>query len=132
VNGEQIIMSNADLLKSRLRNFGRMEERRGLMTIGIAYETPREKIERVAAIIEEVIRAQTGIRFERCHFKELGAYALNFEAVFFVLQPKLDALLEAQHHINLGILRAFASHGIELAYPTQKVLLEQAGRPAAA
>jgi small-conductance mechanosensitive channel len=131
VNGEQIIMSNADLLRSRLRNFGRMEERRGLMTIGIAYETPREKIEQVAGIIEEVIRTRPGIRFERCHFKELGAYALNFEAVFFVLQPKLDALLEAQHHINLGILRAFESRGIELAYPTQKLLLEQAGRPAA-
>ena len=131
VNGEQIIMSNADLLRSRLRNFGRMEERRGLMTIGIAYETPRERIEQVAGIIEGVIRAQPGIRFERCHFKELGAYALNFEAVFFVLQPKLVALLDAQHHINLGILRAFESRGIELAYPTQKLLLEQAGRPAA-
>ena len=72
------------------------------MTIGIAYETPREKIEQIAGIIEAVIRAQPGIRFERCHFKELGAYALNFEAVFFVLQPKLDALMDAQHDINLG------------------------------
>jgi len=131
VRGEQIILSNADLLRSRLRNFGRMDERRGLMTIGIAYETPREKIERTAAIIESVIRAQPGVRFERCHFKELGAYSLNFEAVYFVLQPKLDALMEAQHNINLGLLSAFESNGIEFAYPTQKLLMEQPGRPSA-
>jgi len=125
VGGEQIIMSNADLLRSRLRNFGRMDERRGLMTIGIAYETPREKIAAVAGLIEQVIRAQPGIRFERCHFKELGAYALNFEAVFFVLKPGLDVLLDAQHAINLGLLHAFDAEGIELAYPTQRLLLDR-------
>jgi small-conductance mechanosensitive channel len=125
VGGEQIILSNADLLRSRLRNFGRMEERRGLMTIGIAYETPRDQVEAAAGLIEAVIRAQPGIRFERCHLKELGAYALNFEAVFFVLQPKLDALLAAQHAINLALLREFETRGIVLAYPTQRVLLEQ-------
>jgi small-conductance mechanosensitive channel len=129
VNGEQIILANADLLKSRLRNFGRMEERRGVMSIGIAYETPREKVARVAGIIEAAIRSQAGVRFERCHFRDFGAYALNFEAVFFVLQPKLDALMEAQHGINLRLLEAFATHGIEFAYPTQKFLLAQANRP---
>jgi small-conductance mechanosensitive channel len=123
VNGEQIILSNADLLKSRLRNFGRMDERRGIMSIGIACETPRAKVEQVAGIIEAAIRAQPGVRFERCHFKEFGAYALNFEAVFFALKPRLDALMDAQHGINLRLLEAFATQGIELAYPTQKLLL---------
>jgi small-conductance mechanosensitive channel len=125
VSGEQIVLSNADLPRSRLRNYGRMDERRGIVTIGIAYETPREKITAAARLIESVIRDQPGIRFERCHLKELGAYALNFEAVFFVLQPKLDALLDAQHAINLGLLRALDAEGIELAYPTQRLMVDQ-------
>ncbi len=128
VDGEQIILSNADLLKSRLRNFGRMDERRGVMRIGIAYETPRAKVAQVAGIIEQVIRNQPGVRFERCHFKDFGAYALNFEAVFFVLKPKLGALMDAQHSINLGLLEAFESGGIEFAYPTQKLLFTPAGK----
>jgi len=123
VSGEQIILSNADLLKSRLRNFGRMEERRGIMQIGITYETPRDKVTRVAGLIEAVIRAQPDVRFDRCHFKEFGPYSLNFEAVFFALKPNLDALLDAQHAINLGLLAVFEQEGIEFAYPTQKVLL---------
>jgi len=121
--GEQIIVSNADLLKSRLRNFGRMAERRGIVNIGIAYETPREKVQRVVGIIEQAIRAQNGVRLERCHFKELGASSLNFEAVYFVLEPKFDALMDAQQAINFSILEAFDKEGIEFAYPTQKLLV---------
>lgn len=128
INGEQIILSNADLLKSRLRNFGRMDERRGVLLVGITYDTPREKVQRVAGIVEAAIRAQPGVRFERCHFKDFGAYSLNFEAVFFALKPRLDALLDAQHEINLRLLEAFAAEAIEFAYPTQKLLLAKGNR----
>jgi small-conductance mechanosensitive channel len=121
--GEQIIIANADLLKSRVRNFGRMEERRGIVAIGIAYETPREKVHRANAIIEQAIRAQKGVRLERCHFKEFGPSSLNFEAVYFVLDPQFDALMDAQQAVNFYILEAFEKEGIEFAYPTQKVLV---------
>ena len=40
--GEQIILSNADILKSRVRNFGRAPEQRALATIRVAYATPGE------------------------------------------------------------------------------------------
>jgi small-conductance mechanosensitive channel len=128
VDGEQIILSNSDLLKSRLRNFGRMDERRGVMSIGITFETPRAKVAQVAGLIEQVIRSQSGVRFERCHLKDFGAYALNFEAVFFVLKPELNALMDAQHNINLGLLESFENSGIEFAYPTQKLLLTPTGK----
>ena len=47
VDGEQLVVSNADLLKSRIRNFRRMTERRVLFGLGIAYETPHDKLARV-------------------------------------------------------------------------------------
>ena len=56
---------------------------------------------------------------------------INLEAVHFVLQPKVDALMEGQHGINPGLLRAFESRGIEFAHPTQKVLLDQSSKLAA-
>jgi small-conductance mechanosensitive channel len=123
VNGEQIIISNADLLKSRIRNFGRMDERRGVISIGITYETPFEKVRRARELIEQAIGAVDNVRLDRCHFKELGATSLNFEAVFFVLNPALDALMTAQQEINFKLLEEFAREGIEFAYPTQKVFV---------
>src|ERR1700736_3100025 len=43
-SGEQIILSNADILKSRVRNYGRMTEQRGLATLRVAYPTPADKL----------------------------------------------------------------------------------------
>lgn len=127
VSGEQIIMANADLLKSRVRNFGRMGERRAVITIGIRYETPHVKVAQVAELIAAAIRAQPGVRFERCHFKEFGPHGLVFEAVLFALQPSMDALMDAMHDINLRLLGTFADQNIELAYPTQRILVDAAG-----
>lgn len=123
VNGEQIIVSNADLLKSRVRNFGRMDERRGLINVSITYETPVEKVRRARELIEEAIRSQSNVRLDRCHFKEIGATSLNFEAVFFVRSAAFDVLMTAQQEINFKLLEAFAREGIELAYPTQRVFV---------
>ena len=47
LSGEQIIFSNTDLLKSRVRNYKRMTRRRVQFTIGVTYQTPHEKLARI-------------------------------------------------------------------------------------
>ena len=37
-------MSNGDLLKSRVRNYGLLYERRASFAVGIVYETPIENV----------------------------------------------------------------------------------------
>src|SRR6185369_10510723 len=37
VSGEELIFSNSDLLRSRVRNFGRMAQRRIAFTVGVTY-----------------------------------------------------------------------------------------------
>src|ERR1700683_5066980 len=71
-SGEQIILSNADILKSRVRNFGRAQEQRALATIRVAYETPSEKLKSIPRLLEGIVREQANARFERCHLKTLG------------------------------------------------------------
>lgn len=39
LSGEQLIFSNSDLLKSRIRNYGRMFERRVVFNLGVTYNT---------------------------------------------------------------------------------------------
>src|SRR5690606_33806555 len=87
LTGEQIVMSNADLLASRLRNYGRMYERRVVFTLGVTYETPREKLRRIAPLIREIIAGRDDVRFDRAHFASYGPYSLDFEVVYYVLSP---------------------------------------------
>lgn len=50
-----MIVANADLLKSRIRNLGRMPEQRALFGISISYETPPDKVDAVSALIRDAV-----------------------------------------------------------------------------
>ena len=70
------MFSNNDLLNSRIRNFGRMFERRVAFSLGITYETPVEKLKLIPGIVREAIEAQENVRFDRAHFQKYGDFAL--------------------------------------------------------
>ncbi len=120
VDGEQIVMPNADLLKSRMRNFGRMQERRVLFTIGVTYETPRAKLEKIPGMVREIVESQASVRLDRCHLARLGAYSIDCEVVYFVLSADYNLYMDTQQRIILRLIEAFEREQIEFAYPTQK------------
>jgi small-conductance mechanosensitive channel len=120
LSGEQIVMSNGDLLKSRVRNYGLLYERRATVTLGIVYETPIEGVREIPGIIEAAIRAQPKARFDRSHFAGFGEYALNFEAIYFVLSADYNDYMDIQQAINLQLMEDFARRGVKFAYPTTK------------
>jgi len=122
--GEQIVLSNADILKSRVRNFGRMPEQRVLTTLRVAYATPSDMLTGIPKILEGIVRAQSTARFERCHLKTLGEYALQYELSYFVQQPKLNPLLDLQQTVNFHIIDEFRRLGIEFALPAQRIMLD--------
>lgn len=123
VTGEQIIMPNADLLKSRVRNYGRMQERRVVFTIGVTYETPRDKLERIPAELRRIVSAQQKTRFDRCHFARFGAAAIEFEAVYFMLTADYNTYMDVQQNINLHIHEWFEQQHIEFAQAVPKFML---------
>jgi len=125
LSGEQLIFSNSDLLKSRIRNFGRMYERRVVFSIGVTYDTPREKLKRIPHIIRETIEKQEKTRFDRSHFMKYGDYALLFETVYYVLSPDYNVYMDIQQAIYFDIHEAFEQEHINFAYPTQKLFVAQ-------
>jgi small-conductance mechanosensitive channel len=124
LSGEQLVVSNNDLLQSRIRNFKRMIERRVLFSLGVTYDTPREKVAVIPGMIREIIESQPDVRFDRAHFKEFGPYSLNFEVVYYVLKPEYGVYMDRQQSINLAIFDRFAEHEIEFAFPTQTLIVE--------
>jgi small-conductance mechanosensitive channel len=127
LSGEQIILANADLLGSRVRNYGRMFERRIVFTLGVVYQTDIDVVERIPAMIREIIAAYKDTRFDRSHFARHSASSLDIETVYYVLSPDYNRYMDIQQGINLGIHRAFAREGIEFAYPTQTLFVVREG-----
>lgn len=125
LDGEEIVLSNQELTNARVQNYGRMEERRVAFDIGVVYETSQSNLEKIPAIIEEVVGGVEGARFGRSHFKAFGDFALVFETVFFITSGNYDEYMDAQQNILLEVKRRFDEEGIAFAYPTQTVLLQR-------
>lgn len=125
LSGEQLVFSNNDLLNSRIRNFGRMQERRVPFSIGVTYQTPGEKLEQIPRIVEDVMSHQDGARFDRAHFQKFGDFSLLFEVVYFVESSDYTLFMDIQQAINMEIFRRFEEAGIDFAYPTQSIFLNR-------
>ncbi len=125
LSGEEIVMANSSLLGSRIRNYKRMYERRVVFTLGVTYQTPHEKLEKIPRIIQEIIESQHLTRFDRSHFSLYGDFSLNFETVYFVKDPGYNKYMDTHQAINLAIYKKFSEEGIEFAYPTQTLFIER-------
>lgn len=125
LSGEIIVFSNSDLLGSRIQNYKQMQQRRVVFELGVTYQTPADQVEAIPGMVREIIEAQEHTRYDRGHFRSFGASSLDFQFVFTMLVPDIVAKLDAQHAINLAILRRFEAEGIEFAYPTQTLFVER-------
>jgi small-conductance mechanosensitive channel len=124
-SGEQIILSNADILKSRVRNFGRLPQQRILATIRLGFDTPTDTLKALPQLLEDVVREHPQARFERCHLKTLGESAFHFELSYFVQQPAANPMLDLQQAVNFRIIDELRRLKVEFAYPAQLVLVER-------
>jgi small-conductance mechanosensitive channel len=130
LSGEQLVFSNADLLKSRIRNYRRMTERRVVFSVGVTYETGEEKLGTIPGILRGIVEAQGNVRFDRAHFQSFGDSALVFEVVYYILTPDYSRYMDIQQEINFAIHRRFTAEGISFAYPTRTLWLRNAGTQA--
>jgi small-conductance mechanosensitive channel len=123
VNGEQIIFSNADLLKSRIHNLKRMDSRRVAFTIGVTYDTTEQELRAIPVLVAAIVKAQPQVNFDRAHFSGLGASSMNFEVVYTVNTPDYAVHMDVQQEVYLQLVKCFAERGIEFAFPTQTLHL---------
>lgn len=121
LDGEQLVISNSDLTKSRIKNYKRMESRRASFEIGVTYQTPAEKLRRIPDLIRQILSKLPLTTLDRVHFSSLGSSALNFQVVYFVQSPDYKVFMDQQQEINYRLKELFDREGIEFAYPTQTV-----------
>lgn len=123
--GEELVVSNSELTKSRIRNFGVMKKRRDLDHLGVSYNTSPEKLKEIPRMIKEIIRKEDNAEYNRVHFKSFGDYSLVFEIVYYIWSSDYVVFMDTKQSINLQIMEKFKQEGIEIAFPTQTILLEK-------
>jgi small-conductance mechanosensitive channel len=119
LNGESLVMSNKNLLDKEIHNFAEGHSRRTTFVFNIIYQTPPEQLQQIPDIAAAVVKARKGCKFVRCAVTALGPSSIDYELIFDSATVDADVLGADRTAIVVELVRTFAEHGIEFAYPTQ-------------
>ena len=119
MTGEEVVISNTNLLNKELHNMARLNRRRIVQPFGLVYQTPPEVCARIPEIVKEVVAGCEKCMFLRCGMIGYGASSLDFEFEFDVKSEVWQKVFDARHQVLIALLARFNAEGIEFAYPTQ-------------
>jgi small-conductance mechanosensitive channel len=121
LSGEQLIISNTDLVNSRINNYKRMKQRRINFSFGLTYDTPLDKLKKVPEIVEEIIKSIEKTEFDRAHFAEFAASSLLFQVVYYVKDSDYKVYMDIQQQINFMLKEKMNELDVSFAFPTQTI-----------
>ena len=119
LTGEQLIMANTKLLEREIHNLAEGESRRSSLPFGLVYHTPPEQLEKVSSLAKGAVEARAGCNFIRCAILGFGASSIDFELLYDSPSVEWNAVAADRTAVAIALMRAFAKHGLEFAYPTQ-------------
>jgi len=119
VTGEEVVISNTNLLDKELHNLARLDRRRIILTIGVTYQTPPETCAAIPAMVKEIVESHDKCTVVRCGMVGFGDSSLDYELQFDVHSEAFNEVFDARSRVCIAILKAFNAEGIEFAYPTQ-------------
>jgi small-conductance mechanosensitive channel len=117
-SGEQIIVANAELVKARIRNYGRLAERRSVFRFVIALGTAAAELAAIPELVRAAVTAQPRAVFERAHLVAFAPRGHEYEVSFVVADGDYRLFLDVQQAIHLAIAAELERRAIRLAPPS--------------
>ena len=130
LDGHQVTVPNSTVVNEMVENIGRRPYIRRLSNISITYSTPPAKAEKAVQIIKDVLAGMEAINGDpdlppRVYFNEFQDYYLNILMLYWFKPPNYWDFQEINQKVNLAIMRAFETEGIEFAFPTKTVYIKK-------
>ena len=119
VTGEEVIISNKNLLDKELHNMARLNRRRIVQAFGLVYQTPPDVCARIPDICKQVVESCDKCSYVRCGMSGYGASSLDFTLEFDVKSEVWQKVFDARSQVLIAILKRFSAEGIAFAYPIQ-------------
>jgi small-conductance mechanosensitive channel len=118
LSGEEIVVSNTNLLNKELHNFTTIPRRRFKLLFGITYETSPDRLNRVPQLLREVVERE-GAHVAQCGLVAFAASSIDGELHYDDDAATYAEAFDRRTAIILGIVERLTAEGIRFAYPTQ-------------
>ncbi len=117
---------NGKLADSTIDNHGMREYRRFYTQIAITYDTPPEMIETFVQGLRTIVERHPDTRKDayNIYFNDMASFSLNIMFYIFFKVPDWPAELKARHEILLEVIKLGKALGVNFAFPTQTLHME--------
>ncbi|HKI61268.1 MAG TPA: mechanosensitive ion channel family protein [Mariprofundaceae bacterium] len=118
---------NSMLANMVVDNIDARPKRRVKMRIGITYDSTAEKIQQAIEGIEKILKHHIGVdrEFSLVKFDEFDDSSLSIFLYYFTKTTHWAEYLQIRQEVNMQIMALLESIGLEFAFPTRTVHLEQ-------
>ena len=125
----KILIPNETLISSSIENLTQRENRKTDMIIWVIYETSLEKLKKAIKLVEDLLETYISnqwIESYRVHFDNFWSYSLDIHITYFSLEnDDLKLYFKQKEKINLEIKWLFEKNKIEIAFPTQELIIKK-------
>ena len=116
-----VIVPNSSLMSSPITNWSRMNKRRATFSIGLTYDTPKEKMEECVARITEMVNSNEEILADDTviRFNSFQDSSLEISLMYFTKPTSFSDFQRIKEQVNYGIMQIVEDLGLSFAFPTQ-------------
>ncbi|PZE21592.1 mechanosensitive ion channel family protein [Paenibacillus xerothermodurans] len=124
-----VTVPNATLADHAITNWSKMGKRRISFTLGVALNTERDRLANAVERLELMLNLHDKVDQDTVlvKFNEFNENHLGILFYFFTKTTVWSEHLAVHQEINLAILEILEEEGVELAYHSQRILVEEAG-----
>lgn len=127
-SGHNIYIPNDWIVSNAIQNYSERESRRADFAIWVVYNTTLDKMREWVKIIEDILQRNVdewNLKSYRVNFDNFGDFSLNINTTYFTNTLGFNEFLKEKENINIEIKEAFAKAWIEMAFPTQEIIVKK-------
>ncbi len=121
-----ITVPNGKLSDAAIDNFGLRAYRRFKTTISVTYDTPPDVLDLFIKGLREIVEEHPHTRKDLFHIymNSMGSHSLDILFYIFFITPSWADELKYRHEVILSIIRLAHTIGVNFAFPTQTLHME--------
>jgi len=127
----QVMIPNEAIISTSIENYSVRSNRRTDFTIWVVYGTSQDKMQEWVKIIENILEkyiTDKTISSWRVNFDMFGDFSLNINVTYFSLINKsFVEYIKQKEEINLTIKAKFEKSWLDMAFPTQELIIKKEG-----
>ena len=122
-----ITIENSKITAEYIQNYDRRQSRLWKFTIGLTYDTPRERIEQLTADLTAMLQAQPDVQPDgvTIALDKFNDYSIDLACRVYITKVNLRDFMQVKNTLNLQILDLMQEEGCEFAFPTTTVDLPE-------